>query len=163
METAQAIPDGMIVIPEKQSVIQKFKKYYKENIIDTGKSEQFEKTVDKVANGVKTAVKVVGTVATVVLVVCPADGPFGEVFTALATPALCVLVDKIADMAKKTTISAKRDMEKAMGYEGMGQTDVEGYTNLKDVVNDAIGIKKASNDYNAATSHAEEQEQTHTM
>ena len=93
---------------------------------------------------------------------CPADGPFGELCTALATPALCALVDKIADMAKKTTISAKRDMEKAMGYEGLGQTDIEGYSNLKDVVNDAIGVKNASSEYYAATSPSEE-ENTHTM
>lgn len=162
METTQSIPSGMIIVPEKQNVIQRFKEYYKKNIIDTGKSEKFEKTVDKVAKGVKTAVKVVGTVATVILVLCPADGPFGELCTALATPALCALVDKIADMAKKTTISAKRDMEKAMGYEGLGQTDIEGYSNLKDVVNDAIGVKNASSEYYAATSPSEE-ENTHTM
>lgn len=165
MEAVEAFPNGVIVVPEKQSIIQRFKKYYKEKIIDTGKSENFEKTVDKVATGVKTAVKVAGTIATVILVICPADGPFGEVCTVLATPALCALVDKVADMAKKTTISAKRDMEKTMGYEGMGQTDIEGYNDLKDVVEDAIGIKKASNDFNSAThpDNTQEEEKSHTM
>lgn len=56
----------------------------------------------------KTAVDVVGGVATVALVLCPLDGPFGEIASLLATGILHGMVsgaeriyDKIADSTKQ--------------------------------------------------------------
>jgi hypothetical protein len=85
---------------------------YKENFIDTGISSEIEEKIDKDAKRTKKFVKFAGSVATVVLLFCPADGPFGEIATLFATPAFCALVDAAAELKKKTLITGKRSVEK---------------------------------------------------
>ena len=87
------------------------------------------------------------------LIFCPADGPFGEVCTALATPALCTLVDKVADAEKKLAISAKRKGEELIGFKGQGvNPDVQGYESLDEIVKDAKSVR---NDLNQFESEAQ--------
>lgn len=85
---------------------------YKENFIDTGISYEIEEKIDKDAKRTKKLIKVAGSVATVALLFCPADGPFGEMATLLATPSFCALVDVAADLKKKSLITGKRAVEK---------------------------------------------------
>ena len=85
---------------------------YKENIVDTGISSDIEEKIEKDAKRTKKLVKVAGSIATVVLLFCPADGPFGEIATLFATPAFCALVDVAADLKKKSLITGKRAVEK---------------------------------------------------
>ena len=85
---------------------------YKEKYIDTGKAQEIEAKIDEKAKRKKKIIKVAGTVATVALIFIPADGPFGELCTILATPALCALVDVSAEIQKKMEITGKRTIEK---------------------------------------------------
>ncbi|MGM9877581.1 MAG: hypothetical protein ACI33S_02925 [Bacilli bacterium] len=103
---------------------------YQKNIVDTGISSEIEEKIDKQTKATKTAVKVAGTIATIVLMVCPADGPFGEIATLLATPAFCKLAEIAAEIKKKTLISAKRSAEKYILHVESKNESVEGY-NLK--------------------------------
>ena len=162
MNNTAVMQDGIIIANEKRSVIDRFKSWYKEKILDTGKSQKFEKEVDRTTKWIKGGVKLVGTAATVALVFCPADGPFGEICTALATPALCALVDKIADIRKSLTIAAKRKGEELLGFGNQGvNPDIEGYKNLADIVTDAKDLKSKIDTYSDEIKP--EEENTRTM
>lgn len=158
MNNNAVLDDGIIITKENRSLIDKFKNWYKERIIDTGVSAKFEKNVDNTTKIAKTTIKVVGTTATIILIFCPADGPFGEICTALATPALCTLVDKIADIRKNITIAAKRQGEKILGFEGQGvNPEVQGYNYLTDIVKDAKELKGNIDTYKDIIKPEEEQ------
>lgn len=113
---------------------------YQENIVDTGISEDIEKKIDAQAKATKTAISIVGTVATVVLMFCPVDGPFGEALTLLATPAFCALVNVATDIRKKMLISGKRGFEKYfMKAEGGQNPQVSGYNlDNNEVIDDFV-------------------------
>jgi hypothetical protein len=83
-------------------------------MIDTGLSQKLEEEIDKQAERKKKAIKIAGTVATIALIFVPADGPFGEMATFFATPALCALTDVCADLKKKALITGKRGFEKSV-------------------------------------------------
>lgn len=120
------MPENIIMIEEDRSFINKAKKYmqknkqklddfrnnYKKDFVDTGKSQELERKIDQRAKMAKKTIKAVGTLATVILMFIPADGPFGELCTALATPALCSLVSLATDIQKKMLITGKRGIEK---------------------------------------------------
>ena len=75
-----------LVVKEDRKTIDKFRDWYKEKFIDTGKSQDLEAKIEKKAEMEKKVIKIAGAVATIVLLFCPADGPVGEVCTVLATP-----------------------------------------------------------------------------
>lgn len=109
----------VIHVTEKRSFVQKaqnkmeeVRQTYKEKMIDTGKSQDLERRIDEEAKRKKKVIKTVGTVATIVLIFVPADGPIGEMCTFFATPALCALTDVCAEMKKKALITGKREFEK---------------------------------------------------
>ncbi len=112
---------NIIHVTEKRNFVDKAKNKmndirdtYKEKMIDTGLSQKLEEEIDKHAKRQKTAIKVAGTVATIALIFVPADGPFGELATFFATPALCALTDVCADLKKKALITGKRSFEKSV-------------------------------------------------
>lgn len=103
--------EGTIVIQEPRSVIDKFAAWYREKLIETGKSANFEERVDKTVDVVTKVVYSVGTVATVVLGICPLDGPFGEIIAIAATPLLAKLVEQGGKIFKKVVIGeVKRNL-----------------------------------------------------
>lgn len=113
------MPENIIMVEEKRSFINKakekmeqFRNLYKEKMIDTGKSQKLEQKIENQAKNTKKAIKIVGSLATIALMFCPADGPFGEIATLLATPGLCALVDVAADIKKKSLITGKRGIER---------------------------------------------------
>ncbi len=99
-------------IDKAKQKMEDIRKLYNEKVVDSGESERIEKRIDFEAKATKVVIGVAGTVATVALAVCPADGPFGEICTALATPGLCALVDLGAEMRKRALITGKRAVEK---------------------------------------------------
>lgn len=101
-----------VVVNEKRSFIDKIRAKYQEKVVDTGGSLKIEEQIEKQAEMTKKTIAVAGTIATIVLLICPADGPVGEICTALATPALIKLVDVVAEIKKKALISGKRSFEK---------------------------------------------------
>lgn len=113
--------ENVMVMPEERNFIKKAKEKmamlranYQEKFIDTGKSQELEAKIEAQAERKKKAIKIAGTIATAVLVFVPADGPFGEIATALATPGLCALVDIVTDIKKKLLITGKRGIEKSL-------------------------------------------------
>ena len=60
----------IIIKPEKRSTIDKFKQWYYKKFIQTGKAAKFEEFIDKKTKFSKTAIKVIGTVTTIVLLFC---------------------------------------------------------------------------------------------
>ena len=100
---------------------------YQENFVDTGYSQEIEEKIEQDAENTKKAVKVAGTAATIALMFCPADGPFGEIATLLATPAFCELVNVAADIKKKSIITQKRAFEKYFMKADGKNPNVSGY------------------------------------
>ena len=116
---------------------------YKEKMIDTGKAQELEEKIEKKAKRTKNTIRVLGTIATVALIFVPADGPFGEICTALATPGLCALVDVIADIKKKILISGKREIEKGILHVDGSNEKVSGYdfSSKEEIVGDFKNLK----------------------
>lgn len=135
-------------LKENKVNLEKIRQMYKEKMIDTGKAQELEEKIEKQAKITKKAIKIAGTLATVALIFIPADGPFGEITTALATPSLCALVDIVTDIKKKAIITGKRGIEKhILHVDGTnkkisafdlnnGQEFIKEFRNLKKTMND---------------------------
>jgi hypothetical protein len=132
---------------DKKQTLEKLRTDYKEKIVDTGKSKEIEQKIEDDAKRTKRAIKIAGTIATVALAFCPADGPFGEICAALATPGLCALVDVAADIKKKTLITGKRSIEKHLLKVDDSNGDIKGY-NLEngEIVEDFKNLLSIAND-----------------
>ncbi len=102
---------GTILLQEQRGVVDNFRKWYKEKLVDSGKAARFEEIVEKRVEFEKKMIKVAGTTATIILTLCPLDGPFGEIAAALATPALVKLVEAKGEITKKSVIGGKRKIE----------------------------------------------------
>ena len=121
--------------------IDNIREEYKEKVVDTGKSKRIEEVIEEKAEKAKKQIRVLGTLATVALIVIPADGPFGELCTALATPGLCALVDLAANIEKKLLITGKRGIEKSL-LKVDAEGTIEAYDLTKDdLVKDLINAK----------------------
>ena len=147
---------SVIQVNEDRSFINKAKKAmnlehireeYQKKYIDTGKAQELETKIEESAKRKKKIIKVAGAVATVALVFIPADGPFGELCTVLATPALCALVDVSADIKKKALITEKRAVEKYVLHVDGTNKDVKGFSlDRKELTEDFTKLKEAVND-----------------
>ena len=122
-----AVREEKSFIDKARDKMEQIRQSYKEKMIDTGASSDLERKIDERAARKKKTIKIVGTLATVVLAVCPADGPVGEIATALATPGLCALVNIFADIEKKLLITGKRTLEKSVLKVDGSNGDVKGY------------------------------------
>lgn len=106
--------EGTIILEEPRSIKDSFTSWYKEKLIETGKSANFEEKFDKAIDVAVDTVYTLGTVATVILAVCPFDGPVGELFTIVATPALAKLIEEGGKLLKKVIIGeVKRNLIEA--------------------------------------------------
>lgn len=102
---------GTVIVQEPRKVKENFASWYDKKFIETGKSASFEEKIDKGIDIATKTVYVAGSIATVVLIFCPADGPFGELCTIAATPVLAKLVEESGKLLKKVVIKdVKRDL-----------------------------------------------------
>lgn len=132
-----------VVVSEKRNVIDNFKGWYKEKIIDTGMAKKFEEGLVGYHELQKNILNVAGKVATVILAVYPADGPLGETLAIVTSP----LLTKLLDLQNKTTemavINAKRAFEaKFIKADGSSENVVLpkiDFDNLGSEVNEVIG------------------------
>ena len=132
-------------VEKAKEKMENIRQLYKEKMIDTGKSQELEEQIEKEAEATKKMVRVAGTIATVALIFVPADGPFGEIATLVATPALCALVDVCADIRKKTIITGKRSIEKyVLNVDGSNEK-IEAFNlnNKEAFIKDFKELKKA--------------------
>lgn len=133
--------NGTLVVEEKRSIIDRFKNWYKTKVIDTGLSAKAEEFVDFATKIEKGFISVVGTVATVALMFCPADGPFGEICSALATPALVKLADLKGKAMKKILVGGKRKLEGTfIGEDGHSEKVEVPEIDIKTAVAEAKGL-----------------------
>lgn len=100
-----------IIINEKRNTINKFREWYIEKIIDTGVSKKFEDGLISYHKTQEKLVNLLGKIATVILVVFPADGPLGESISILATPLISRVVSLQNKINEKNIITAKRSFE----------------------------------------------------
>lgn len=137
-----------IAIKEKRSTVNRFKSWYIESLINTGKTEQFEEKVEEYISKEKKLVYIVGSLATIVLVFCPIDGPIGEVCSLLATPTLATLIDVKCKMLKKVIIGSKRKIEAEFIHQNgsSSKIDMPNFS-LEDLIIDAKDTKKACDNY----------------
>lgn len=133
---------------DKKQYVENIRREYKEKYVDTGKSKEFEKKIEEDAKMKKKVIKIAGTIATVALIFCPVDGPFGEICSALATPGLCALVDVATDIKKKALITGKRGVEKHLLKVDGSNGDIKGY-NLEngEIVEDFKKMVGMANDF----------------
>lgn len=152
---------NILHVTEKRSFVDKSKRKmekirqgYKEKMIDTGRSQKLEEQIDKQAKRTKKAIKVAGTISTIVLIFIPADGPFGEMATFFATPALCALVDVCADLKKKALITGKRGFEKHILNVDGSNEKVTGFdlNNKESFIKDFKDLKNKVSDFENARS-----------
>jgi len=102
---------GTVMVQEPRKIKENFASWYNKKLIETGKSASFEEKFDKGIDIATKTVYVAGSIATVVLIFCPADGPFGELCTIAATPVLAKLVEEGGKLLKKVVIKdVKRDL-----------------------------------------------------
>lgn len=150
MDSTAVMHEGIILNPEKRSVIDKIKAWYKEKMIDTGKAQDLEKKIDSGSKLAKTAIKVLGAVANVILTFTTGKDEFGDVCKTLASPELEKLVDVATETEKKALIGAKRFGEEAMGFgtQGVNPNVENGYTKVDDLIKDAKGFKASLDKYN---------------
>ena len=125
-----------VVIEEKRSVIEKFRNWYKEKYIDTGKAKEFEEKFDKGIETTKNVVYVVGGIATVALAILPADGPFGELIALAATPAFAKAVEAGGNILKDVVIGTKRSIEDNIVHED-GKSNVHIAANKEELLQHA--------------------------
>lgn len=152
------MPENVMMVEEKRSFIEKAKQKmeeiratYKEKFVDTGKAQKLEEEIEKRAERKKKEIKVAGRLATIALAICPADGPFGEICAALATPGLCALVDIAAEIQKKALITGKRIAEKYILKVDGSNGNVAGYNlNNNEIIEDIDSLKSAINEFSGA-------------
>lgn len=148
------MPENVIMLEEKRSFVDKAKQKmedirtsYKEKFVDTGKAQKLEEDIEKRAKMKKKTIKILGRFATIALALCPADGPFGEICAALATPGLCALVDIAAEIQKKAAITGKRAAEKYILKVDGSNGNVAGYNlNNDEIIEDITSLKEAINE-----------------
>jgi len=140
--------ENTIVLSEERSTIDKFKNWYKEKLIATGKTKNFEEKLDKSLKLEKNFIKIAGTVATIVLIFCPADGPVGEICTALATPLLAKLVDLKEKIVKSVVIGGKRKLEGTfIGADGSSKNIEVPEFDLNKLPNDFNNLKNTIEEF----------------
>lgn len=99
--------EGIITIKDTKENLEKLKQWQKDKIKQITNNP--EKSIDKAVDVTKSVVTFAGTTATVVLAVCPLDGPVGEIATMLATPALVKAVESSRDVLKSIFVTKDRN------------------------------------------------------
>ena len=140
--------ENTVVLKGKRSTVKELRNWYKEKLIDTGKAQNFEEKLDKQLAFEKKAIVVAGSVATVILALCPADGPVGEICAALATPLLPKLVDLKGKIIKEAVIGGKRKLEaNFIKSDGSSEKVEIPEFNLSNLTGDITNFKSSIQDF----------------
>lgn len=129
-------------------------------------SDDFEKKFDAGIDFAKGTVAVLGTTATIILAICPLDGPIGEIVTGLATPGLVVAVGALGESLKGMYKDGKKiysgsvnadtgkiEVRKALSDETL--TSVQNFTtSLGNVRTNSSEIKNMLNNKTGTASNA---------
>lgn len=99
---------GTVVVKEKRTLKKILSDRYNKEIEKLAAMTPEE--YDKQLMIRKRAIQVAGNAATLALVACPADGPFGEILTAIATPVLAEIVEGVGKMFKPMVFGMQKKL-----------------------------------------------------
>lgn len=85
--------EGIITVDASREEVERLKAWRAEQAKKVASKSNTETVIDRVIDITKCVVGFAGAVATVVLAVCPLDGPAGEIAAAAATPGLVAAVE----------------------------------------------------------------------
>ena len=92
--------EGVITVDASREELERLKAWRAEQAKKVVNKSNAETIIDKVVDVTKCVVGVAGTIATVVLAICPLDGPAGEIATIAATPSLVAAVESSRNLLK---------------------------------------------------------------
>ena len=139
---------GIITIKESRHHVAAMKAWGAKMWAAISNSLNSEEKVDYAVNTTKSIISIAGTIATIIMTICPVDGPIGEILIALATPQLVKAVDASRGVLKGAVNSNPQQVTAALA-------DVLG--NVKEIFIRGKGIAKAVNDKDLADMNNMEQ------
>jgi hypothetical protein len=92
--------EGIITVDASREEVARLKEWRAEEAKKVANKSNTETVIDRVIDITKCVVGFAGTVATVVLAICPLDGPAGEIAAIAATPGLMAAVESGRDLLK---------------------------------------------------------------
>ena len=142
---------NVIAIPEKRETVDRIKNNtgnfmdklrdtYQEKVIDSGLSDKLDKFIDTKAKVESVAIGALGTIATIGLAICPADGPIGEACTAILTPGLLALVNLSKKIENKGLATTKNFVEKKILQIDKENDNVEVYNDQGELMKDVMEV-----------------------
>lgn len=152
-EIAQTNENQMIGVAVSRNEKDKMKNYFQSKI-DYVASDDFEKKFDAGIDFAKATVAVLGTTATIVLTICPFDGPVGEVAAALATPGLVAAVDTLGEELKGMYKNSKKvysgSVNSNTGKVELGKViSDETLTNVQKLTSTFGNVRNSANELNS--------------
>ena len=96
--------EGVITISDSRENLERMKEWRRKEATKVINQNNTENIIDIT----KSVVSVAGAVATVVMTICPFDGPLGETATILATPALVQAVESSRNLLKGIFVNKDR-------------------------------------------------------
>lgn len=144
---------NLIVVPETREEVTEVKKgmkkkknklqeLYQEKVVDTGASDAVDKAIDVVNKVEQFGIGAIGTLATVGLVLCPADGPIGEACSAISTTGLIALCKAKKNLEMKLWHSAKGAFEDKIMQVDKKDGNVVAYNDAGEVMTDFMNMFK---------------------
>ena len=100
--------EGVITISDSRENLERMKEWRRKEATKVINQNNTENIIDNVIDITKSVVSVAGAVATVVMTICPFDGPLGETATILATPALVQAVESSRNLLKGIFVNKDR-------------------------------------------------------
>ena len=128
--------EGVITIKESRSHLDALIHWGAKMCAAISNSLNSEEKVDNAVNTTKSIISIAGTIATIIMTICPVDGPIGEILIVLATPQLVKAVDASRGVLKGAVNSDPKQVTAAFA-------DVLG--NVKEIITRGKGIAEAVN------------------
>ena len=98
--------DGTLVVKENRNVINKFRDWYKEKIIETNKAQQFEDKFVKTVDFISKTQEIKSKIATTIIAFIPETKELASL-----VPKLVEIQKKITELGKNLVINSKRTFE----------------------------------------------------
>lgn len=147
--------EGYICVNENRQILEMMKEKKLETLKHIEKNHFKEKLIDKSIDIAKGVVTVAGAALTVVMAVCPFDGPVGEIATVLATPALVKAIESSRNLLKATFV--EKNSENISGalidvYGNVKQINLKDYNFVQNTKSDDAMLEKSEVGFEEFTS-----------
>ena len=112
--------EGVITIQDSRSNVDALKSWRAKEVATLSRSAKNENKIDNAVNITKSIVSIAGTIATIVMSLCPVDGPVGDTLTVLAKPQLVGAVEASRGLLKGAIVNNDIKQVKASLADVMG-------------------------------------------